>query len=225
MSEEQKAEGAASPEAGVEQVLGSEVISDAERRATRIRERGRRDADRLIEKSEHDAEKAAQEILAEAHSRAEQVAGQVLATLEVDRMKVELAAKEELISSCIDSAWQTLLEKGSYDYPSVLVGLAAAAISRMRGDRFRVQLGEDDRDLAGDDLARRICSEVASQDDRQVNVVLAEDFNRIAGGCLVFSEDGRLRYDNSFGARRERFTQQLRRLAAARLFGTEEGEL
>jgi len=225
MSDEEHKGSVPNNDSTVEEVLGSEVIADAERRAKRIRDRGQRDAERIRKRGEVDARKAAEDILTEANRRAELVKSQVLATLEVEKMKVELAAKEELISSCLRSAWEALLQKGSYDYASVLVELAVTAIARMRGDRFVIQLGEADRERVNNGLLDRIRSGLEARGGRPVEVRPAGDFSRAAGGCVVLSADGGLRYDNSFAARRDRLTPQLRRLAARELFGTEEGEL
>ncbi len=206
----------------VEEVLGAEVIADAERRAERVRRRGQRDAERIRQKAEEQAGQTSEDILTEAQRRAERVSQMVLATVEVEALKVRLALKEEVIGAALEAAWQRLLAKDDYEYVTVLVELAAAAIAQMPGEEFVVQLGDDDTGRSGEEVCRRIEEAVSVGGGRQVRVQLSAEHPRIAAGCVVFSADGRLRYDNSFEARRHRLYQQLRQAAARDLFGTEE---
>lgn len=222
MTEGSKAPVPDSETSAVEEVLGSEVIADAGRRSERVRRRGERDAARIRQRAEQEAQKAAQDILTEARRRAEQASQEVLATVEVEARKADLALKEEVIAACLEAAWQTLLAKDGYEYATVLVSLAASAIAQMPGEQFVLQVGDDDTERAGEDLCRRIEDAVSADRGRQVRVRLSPEHPHIAGGCVVFSADGRLRYDNSFEARRRRHYQQLRQLAARDLFGTEE---
>ena len=220
MKEEPKT---SNPEArAVEEVLGSEVLADAERRAERIRRRGRRSAASIRQKAEEEARKVTRDILAQARRRGERTSQMVLATVGVEAMKTHLTLKEEVIGASLEVAWQRLLARNGYNYATVLVDLGAAAISRMPGEEFVLQLGDEDAERDGEAVCRQIEEKVSTEWGRHVQVRLSPEHPLIAGGCVVLSADGRLRYDNSFEARRRRLYQQLRRLAARDLFSMED---
>jgi vacuolar-type H+-ATPase subunit E/Vma4 len=206
----------------VEELLGSEVIADAERRAERIRRRGERDAEQIHQSAEKEATEAAEAVLEDARRRAEQASEMVLATLGVEAQKVTLALKEGIVQRAVDAAWQSLLAKERYDYRGTLIQLASSAIGQMPGGEFTLQLGEEDRERVGEEVCRRIEEAVAAHGGRAVKVRLSPTYLRIAGGCVVTGENGRLRYDNSFEARERRMHEEVRRLAAQGLFGADE---
>lgn len=224
MTEPKPTEQPQTPESPVERVLGDEVLADARRRAERIRRRGRRDAERIRRQAEKEAQRVAEEILSEAHRRAEHSARMILATLDVEVHKATLNLKEEIVQACLEAAWRKLLRKDDYDYPAVVTRLAVSALARMPGREFILQVSNEDRDRLPEDLPRRIEEAVQREHHREVKVRLAAEPGRFAGGCVVLSADGRLRYDNSFEARRRRLQQQLRRTAAQALFGDEESD-
>lgn len=224
MSEQRQRPTAKEESSRVEEVLGSEVIADAERRAQRIRQRGEREAQRIRQRGEKDAQQGAEEILQAARQRAERESNMVLATVEVDAHKVELTAKEEVIEACLQTARRQLLEKDAYDYRAALAELAADAIVQMPGESFMVALGEADAQNRADKLARRIEEVVAARSGRTVHVEIGREHARISGGCVVLSADGRLRYDNSFDARLRRHREHLRRLTARELFSEDEDQ-
>jgi len=207
----------------VEEILGSEVLADAQRRAERIHRRGERDAEHIRQAAEEEAKEAAETVLRDARRRAEQASQMVLATVGVEEQKATLALKEAVIQKALDAAWQSLLAKGAYDYQGALVSLAASAITQMPGEEFTLHLGEGDRQRGGEDLRRRIEEAVAAPGGRAVKVHLSPTYLSIAGGCVVTGEDGRLRYDNSFEARQRRLHEEVRRRTAQGLFGSEEG--
>jgi vacuolar-type H+-ATPase subunit E/Vma4 len=207
----------------VEEILGTEVLADAQRRAERIRRRGERDAEHIRESAQKEASQAAQAVLEDARRRAEQVSRMVLATLAVEEQKATLALKEEIIQKAVDAAWQKLLAKDGYDYRGFLVQLAASAVSGMPGEEFTLQLDEDDRERIREDVCRSIEHAVAVHGGRAVHVRLSPTYSSLGGGCVLTGENGRLRYDNSFEARRRRLHEVVRRRAAQELFGSEEG--
>ena len=207
----------------VEELLGNDVLADAQRRAERIRRRGERDAEHIREAAEKEAKEAAEAVLRDARRRAEQVSQMVLATLAVEEQKATLSLKEEIIQKALDAAWQRLLAKDGYDYRGLLVQLAASAISQMPGEEFTLELGEGDRERIREDVCRSIEQAVAAHGGRAVKVHLSPTYSAIGGGCVVTGEKGRLRYDNSFEARRRRLHEEVRRQAAQELFGSEEG--
>jgi vacuolar-type H+-ATPase subunit E/Vma4 len=223
MSEHEKSPAATPAGTPVEELLGSEVIADAERRAERIRRRGERDAQHIREAAEKEAREASEAVLADARQRAGDVSKMVLATLAVEEQKATLSLKEEIIQKALDAAWQKPLAKDGYDYRGTLVRLAASAVSGMPGDEFTLELGEDDRGRIREDVCRSIEQAVAAQGGRAVHVHLSPTYSSIGGGCVVSGENGRLRYDNSFAARRRRLHDEMRRRAAQELFGNTEG--
>jgi V/A-type H+-transporting ATPase subunit E len=219
MTEKKKPPQQSSSHAPVEELLASEVIADAERRAERIRQRAERDAHEVRQSAEKEAQQAADTVLREGRRRADQASHVVLAMLGVQEQKLTLALKEEVVTGALDASWQKLLAKDEYDYGGTLIQLAAAAIAQMPGEEFTLQLGEADGRRVGKDLCRSIEEAVAPQGRRAVRVYLSPAYLPIAGGCVVTGEKGRLRYDNSFEARRRRLHEEARRRAARGLFG------
>ena len=224
MSEQRQRPTAKEESSRIEELLGSEVMADAERRAERIIQRAERDAEGIRRRGQQQGRGAAEEILQAARQRAEHASNAVLATVAVEAHKAELAAQEEAIDACLTAAYQQALEKDGYDYHTVLVELAAAAVVQMPGDRFRLCLMADDAQLRADGLPQQVEAAVKERTGRTVQVELAGEHPRIAGGCIVLSADGRLRYDNSFEGRLRRQRDLLRRVAARELFDERGGE-
>jgi len=142
------------------------------------------------------------------------MAESILASVEAEAQRDLLAAREGELDRLFDAARQRLADKGSYDYPAVLAGLAAQAIGAMAADEVIIELCEQDRALATeswlDEVRRRV--------GRPVTIDVSASHAPIDGGLIVHSADGRLLYDNSFRARLERLKPELRRELATMVF-------
>lgn len=197
-----------------EKVLSDEILRDAQTKADRIRKRGQRDAKKLLDEAAKEAAAAAERTLQVARARAERVAQSLLATVEQDVRRGLLAAREAELEQLFEAARQRLADRSSYEPAAVLAALAAQAIRAMGADRVTVELAEADRAVATEawlaDVRRRVGREVA--------IEVSSEAAPIEGGVVVRSADGRLLYDNSFGARLRRLRPELRKELAAQVF-------
>jgi len=199
--------------------LVNEIIGDAEKKAVRTLRRGDREAGQIVEKAEKQAESIRRAATEAAQMRAEKEKTVVLATVDLDARRIEMAAEERLIVAAFDSAQQKMLDKQAYGYPAVVARLIAEAAQAIGGDSFRVELSNDDRkSLDFTALTGSVCERLG----RQVELSLADEPAPIAAGAIVRSPDGRRMVDDSLEARLVRMRDELRRRVAQVLFGGTE---
>ena len=197
-----------------EKVLSDEILKDAQTKADRLRKRGERDAKKILDEAAKEAAAAAERTLQVARARADRVTQSLLATVEQDVRRGLLTAREAELDRLFEAARQRLADRSSYDPAAVLAALAAQAIGAMRADRVVLALAEADRAIATEawraDVRRRL--------GRDVAIEVSPEPAPIEGGLIVRSADGRLLYDNSFGARLRRLWPELRKELAAEVF-------
>jgi len=201
-----------------EDALIDEIIGDAKKKAGRTLRRSKREAGQIVEKAEKEAESIRRAADESAHLRAEKEKAVVLATVGLDARRVEMAAKESLITEAFDSARKQMLDKKAYDHPAMLARLVAAAAEAIGGDSFTVALPEEDQSADLGAIRDRVCDLFG----RTVELRSAEEPAAIKGGAIVYDSEGRRMVDNSFEGRLARMQDELRRRAAQILFGETE---
>jgi V/A-type H+-transporting ATPase subunit E len=195
-----------------QQVLTDEILADARRQADRLRRRAERDARESIEKAEREAEADRSERIEKARAEADRRRRLTLASVPVEEGRMRAARIEEALEDIRAAAWGRLRPREGYDYPAMLVRLAAQALAAMDGQAFVLELAEADRDAPGAGLA----AAVRDRDGREgLEVALAAEPAAIDGGVIIRDAEGRRRWDNSLAARLERLWPALRRHVAA----------
>lgn len=186
----------------------------------------REDARAEVEKIESDATIAAARLrdedryspvaLADADARiaaAQRLARERAAEEDWADRRAILDARERWVGRVAAGGLQRLLAADPADRRADLLRLAREAVMRLPGDR--VELIVSDADAAVTDAAWR--AEIEAATARTVSVVSSDTVT--TGGCIARTADGRLSYDNTYGARARRFESTWRQALGA-LFDT-----
>jgi len=201
---------------GTEKTLSDEIIREAERRAERRLKRARREAEKAISEARAGAEAQARKTLEAAKARADQIAQAILATVPQEAQRERLQAIEAQLSDIFDEALRRVREKNSYDYPAVLLGLAAQAIEAIGADEVVIEVSDEDRPSLDEAWLGRLGERLG----RQVKISI-ETTQGMDAGLTVRSADGRRLYDNTFGARLRRLRPDIRQTLARQLYSGE----
>jgi|GEM_PF-5194825 vacuolar-type H+-ATPase subunit E/Vma4 len=193
-------------------ILAKAIVAQAEEEAKKLRQSAEAEAKRILAeaKAERDRRHAIES--REETARVRRQTATELALARFEARQSLLKAREELIEQVfaeLPAALDTLRKSASY--PRLLAGLVREAAAALQGDRFIVKVAPEDRPAA----------EQAMRADDGPKVQIEEDAG-LRGGCVVYQEDRRAYYDNSFAAIVARDKQRLRPMVAQWLFGTDE---
>ena len=202
-----------------EKVLTDEILRDAQTKSERIRKRAERDARKALDDAATEAKAAAAKTLDAARRKADRIVASILATVDQEIRRDQLAAQEGEMEKVFEAARARLADRTAYGYPAVVAGLAAQAIQAIGGGRVVLELSEADRALA----TEAWLADVRRRAGRDVAIEVAPKSAAIGSGVRVRSADGRLFVDNSFEARLRRLRPELRRELAAKAFGDTGG--
>jgi V/A-type H+-transporting ATPase subunit E len=175
------------------------VIAQAQERAQRARTAAAADAQAFRDAAERDGEE-----------RGRRRAAEIVALANADSHREWLRAREQLIDTTCGQAWMELARFPEMPHAArVLAALIHEALAVLPPGALRVQVPEGYERIL-DDTKRKL----VIPDGHAVRIENAG----IVDGVIVETEDGRLRFDNSFEARVSRRRETLRRLVAEILF-------
>ena len=207
---------------GEHQALRQEILEDARRKARRILEKAQREVNTLKEQAQADLEKLRRAILDQARVRAERRATTILAPLDVEARRETLNRQDEVVQDAFRKALAKLANVESYDYNAVLTRLVVAAVNQMAGAAFIVTVNERDRSRLSHQFLAGATELIRKDLDRTVSLSPASNIDT-PPGVIVTVPDGRQMVDNTFPARLNRFSTELRLEVAGLLFA-ESGE-
>jgi V/A-type H+-transporting ATPase subunit E len=201
---------------GAELII-QEINREAEQKIGYILSEAQREAERLKEEAKKRAEAKAEWILRKAKTQAEIEKQRIIANAKLEVRKRKLAVQEELISQVIESLKERLANLPEDEYFPMLVELTVKAVEELGVDKVVVRSNERTLKLIVERLTefREKLKEALGKD---VEVIIGEPVQTI-GGVIVESADGKVRVDNTFEARIERFESELRATIAKALFG------
>jgi len=192
--------------------LGEEILGDARKRADRAVRNAEREAKEGLTEARHKAEAAAGEILEAARVRGERRARVELASLVVDRRRMELEAKEEVIEAIFEAAIEAA---GNPERRRAAIArLAQAAAEQTSGGRLVVRVGERD---AGT-LDEGFIADLNARAKGGWTFTRGGNGGRASGGVIVETADGREVFDNTFEARARRLHEAIRAELGKRLW-------
>lgn len=199
-----------------EQALGQEIISDAERRAGRVRARAEREAEKIVAEARKEAEAAREQALGIAARRGKHEQEVSSGRVQQELARLRLQVCQEMVDSVRAEAERQLgqLADGP-EHRDVLKTLALRAIGAMSGDRFELVLRPQDRDRWGEALAEDVRAAASGQLGRDVEVELSQETLTAIGGLVVRGADGHELADQTFEARLGRLWDRIRAEVAA----------
>ena len=113
---------------GIEKITGR-IAADAGREIDEINAEARRQADEILARYEAQAKRESEEILSRGKRNADERVERLASVAQLDARKLELAAKQEMLSKAYDLALEKLVNLPDKDYVTLLADLAVKASS------------------------------------------------------------------------------------------------
>jgi V/A-type H+-transporting ATPase subunit E len=191
----------------------SEIISEAKKKVETILNDAKQKADEqdrlIVARGNQEAQRESQRILAEARIKAR-------------REKVK--AQEEVVQKSFDRA-QDILKKISelrnangISYKDVLETLIRESVVSAGIGSMEVLVNPHDSNLLSEEVLSRIARETEDELGIKVSLAYSEEPLLCMGGVMIRSMDGKVRVDNTFETRIERFRESVRTQVAKELF-------
>lgn len=193
-------------------VLAKAIVAQAEEEAKKIRQTAEAEAERILAEAKAEKDKRDASESREETARVRKQAATELALARFEARHGLLKAREELIEQVfveLPAALDALRKSAAY--PRLLAGLVHEATAALQGERFIVKVAPEDRSAAAQAMGDNDGEKIQIEEDADVR-----------GGCVVWQEDHRAYYDNSFTAIVARAKPRLRPMVAEWLFGKDE---
>ncbi|CAB50669.1 V-type ATP synthase subunit E [Pyrococcus abyssi] len=196
---------------GAELII-QEINREAERKIEYILNEAREEAEKIKEEAKRRAESKAEWILRRAKTQAELEKQRIIANARLEVRRKRLAVQEEIIRNVLDEVRKRLQEMPEEEYFESIKALLKEAVEELKEGKVRVYSNE--RTLA------LISSRIEEIRDYlgSISIEIGSAISTM-GGVIVETEDGRIRIDNTFEARMERFEGEIRAKIAKVLFG------
>jgi V/A-type H+-transporting ATPase subunit E len=190
------------------------IAAEGQQNAEQILTRARQDAAEMIAAARDAADKAYQQEIRSAKSEAYADAKRRVDFAELEARKTIMAFRERIIQEVLDALDQRLQAfRKAPDYAAFLRLALKEGIDHLPGNQFIVEVNDTEVDLLHGEIEKQM-----GEESLQIKVKAAPDCN---GGLRITTRDQRLRYDNSFAARRQRSENDIRREIWSVIFGTE----
>lgn len=197
-----------------ENALADEILGDARRQAERKIASAKRTAERIVKTAQSQTEGARQEATRAAEQKLAHERELILAGVPHQRQIRELRVKSEVIDRLFAEAMESMKSADKSERLALLAHLSSGAISAMPGDSFTLEVAPNDAQELGRHLADKV-KQVAGR-NIEITVVPSE---KVDGGVIARTADGRHMVDNSFATRLRRVPQELQTKIAEILFG------
>jgi V/A-type H+-transporting ATPase subunit E len=188
----------------------SEILSESKQKVDTVligaREKAAVEASAIISRGEQEARRESQRILAEARIKAR-------------REKVK--AQEDVVKLAFISAresMQKMAEGKGDDYKKVLEALIKESVLSSSAESLEVLFDPRDKGLVSEDGLNKIAQEAGPDLGMTISLSVSAEELPCLGGVVVKSADGKVRIDNTFEARIDRFRDNIRTLVAKELF-------
>ncbi|MFH0964156.1 MAG: V-type ATP synthase subunit E family protein [Planctomycetota bacterium] len=198
--------------------LRGEILEDARKRAEREIRAAERDADELLSRAKESAAAAEREILAEAKTKADRQSAIALASLPLERERMDLRAREDVIQSVFSDALVRLAEAGPDERKEAIRRLALAAAHTLKRGKLLLRVSENDLGL----LDEAFFSALSKDAPDGLTFAVGPKLPKTVGGVLIETEDETELFNNTFEARQRRLNDALRVDVASRLWKVEE---
>ena len=189
------------------------IAAEGQQDAEQILTMARQDAAEVIAAARDAADKDYQQEMLAAKSEAYADAKRRVDYAELEARKAIMAFRERIIQEVLDALDQRLQDfRKAPDYVAFLRLALKEGLDHLPGREFIVELNDTEVGLLQGEIEKQM-----TEGSLQIEVKAAPDRN---GGLRVTTRDRRLRYDNSFAARRQRSENDIRREIWSVIFGT-----
>ncbi|HBP90353.1 MAG TPA: hypothetical protein DD706_21995 [Nitrospiraceae bacterium] len=193
--------------------MGEALLGEAQQEAARIIERAEKDAVALKEATEREAQQIVQDAVAQEEAIGRRDARRKMAAADLEAMRLVYTAREEIIQQCFDGLNQALREVPHQpDYSGILEKLVKEAADSLQQSEIVLGVRPADRHLVNPDWCQSLGARL------EITVQVSAEPTHIDGGVVVSSQNGRLRFDQSFEALVLRHEEALRSIMAQQLW-------
>ena len=165
---------------GIEKITGR-IAEDAGREVDGILTEARRQADEITARYEAQAKRESEEILSRGRRNAEERVERLASVAQLDARKLELAAKQEMLSKAYDLALEKLVNLPDKEYVNLLADLAVKASST---GREAVIFSQKDRARYGKAVVTQ-----ANEKLGDGHLTMSEQSRPIQGGLILSDGD------------------------------------
>ncbi len=165
---------------GIEKITGR-IAEDAGREIGEINAEARRQADEIMARYEAQAQRESEEILSRGRRNADERVERLASVAQLDARKLELAAKQEMLSKAYDLALEQLVNLPDKEYVDLLADLAVKASST---GREAVIFSQKDRARYGKAVVTQ-----ANEKLGDGRLTMSEQTRPIKGGLILSDGD------------------------------------
>ena len=165
---------------GIDKITGR-IAEDAAREADAILADARRQADEIAARYDQQAQRESESILARGRRNADERVERLASVAQLDARKLELAAKQEMLSKAYDLALEQLVELPDKEYVDLLAGLAVKASTT---GREAVIFSQKDRARYGKAVVTQ-----ANERLKDGHLTMSEQSRPIKGGLILSDGD------------------------------------
>lgn len=165
---------------GIDKITGR-IAEDAAREADAILADARRQADEIAARYDQQAQRESESILARGRRNADERVERLASVAQLDARKLELAAKQEMLSKAYDLALEQLVELPDKEYVDLLAGLAVKASTT---GREAVIFSQKDRARYGKAVVTQ-----ANERLQDGHLTMSEQSRPIKGGLILSDGD------------------------------------
>lgn len=165
---------------GIEKITGR-IAEDAGREIGEINAEARRQADEIMARYEAQAQRESEEILSRGRRNADERVERLASVAQLDARKLELAAKQEMLSKAYDLALEQLVNLPDKEYVDLLADLAVKASST---GREAVIFSQKDRARYGKAVVTQ-----ANEKLGDGHLTMSEQSRPIQGGLILSDGD------------------------------------
>jgi len=211
---------------GVQRII-EEIEKSTEKKVSEILSEAREKVDAILSDARKKADEQDRSILSRGEQEARRESQRILAEARIKARREKIRAQEEVVRKSFDMARDTLgkmAEERSadgVDYKDVLERLIKESVVSSGVELLEVLLNPRDRDLLSEGTLNRIADKIGGELGMKVSLSVSDELLTCMGGVVVRSSEGKVRVDNTFESRIERFREAVRTRVAKELFGQE----
>ena len=205
---------------GVQKII-AEIDKSAEKQVSEILSESKQKADAVLSTAREKAEAEAGAIISRGEQEARRESQRILAEARIKARREKVKAQEEVVNLAFIGAresMQKMAEGKGEDYKKVLEALINESVLSSGSESLEVLFDSRDKGLVTDDSLNKIAQEAGPDLGMTISLSVSDEALTCLGGVVVKSADGKVRIDNTFEARIDRFRDNIRTLVAKELF-------
>ena len=205
---------------GVQKII-TEIDKSAEKQISEILSESKQKADAVLSDARKKAEVEAGAIISRGEQEARRESQRILAEARIKARREKVKAQEEVVNQAFQRAresMQKMAEGKGEDYKKVLESLIKESVLSSSAESLEVLFDPRDKGLVPDDSLKKIAQEAGPDLGMTISLSVSDEELSCLGGVVVRSADGKVRIDNTFESRIDRFRDNIRTLVAKELF-------